>query len=171
MPRRNLIQYFQRIRELKSEIDSNVPLSRPGLALFRADLSGLFVVYIAANYENCVKDSINSYAGRYHVRFGEYTFRNYGKLNSRIAVNDLTKYASNFGPDVERRFKDSLRVANDKELAKSGFSLKKRYEQLLAWRHDYAHAGIKNTTVEEAFEFHSLAKDVLYCFEVALNGE
>tara|TARA_Y100001933_G_scaffold240087_1_gene265292 strand:+ start:3842 stop:4042 length:201 start_codon:yes stop_codon:yes gene_type:complete len=45
----------------------------------------------------------------------------------------------------------------------------KAYEQLLLWRHDYAHAGKKNTTIEEAVRTHKEGFPVLLSFTEAFE--
>jgi hypothetical protein len=51
-----------------------------------------------------------------------------------------------------------------------GKSIVESYSQILSWRHAFAHAGTRNTTIEEAIATHRLAKRVLYTFDRAFNG-
>lgn len=170
MPRRNLLPHFSRIRALKLEIDEFVPGHYTKAVTFRADLAGLLVVLIAATYESCVKDSLNTFAAGRHKSFGDYTDRSYAKLNSRIQVSDLNRYSILFDAAANNRFKAILSKKKDHFNMKLGRNIEGAYKQILDWRHDFAHQGTRNTTVEEAYETHHLGKHVLYCFEEALNG-
>lgn len=170
MPRRNLLPHFSRIRTLRLEIDEFVPTGHTRTVAFRADLAGLLVVLIAATYESCVKESIGTFASSCHKSFGEYADRSYSKISSRISISDLYKYVRLFDSAAHTRFKLTLKSRQNQFESKFGVSIKDSYAQMLSWRHDFAHGGVRNTTVEEAFETHQRAKHVLYCFEEALNG-
>ena len=164
MPRRDLDAIFARIESLRSEIVLHVPTSTNTLQ-FRADLAGLLVVAIAASYESCVKETLTSYAARHHVEFETFAQNHFNKLNSRINLNDLYGYARTFGNPIHRDFGKRIQERKRKILDRTGKDFTKAYEQILSWRHDFAHAGVRNTTVQEAFLTHGFAKRVLYAFD------
>lgn len=169
MPRPDLDLQFDRIDRLVKEMGQFVPASQIETAEFRADLAGLLVVSIAASYESCVKETLVSYAASHHAAFASFATNNYAKLNSRIAINDLYGYARTFDSGVHRRFGELLtrrKKAIDERIGKNILS---SYKQILDWRHDFAHAGVRNTTIEEAMTTHRLAKRVLYVFDEAFN--
>jgi hypothetical protein len=141
-----------------------------GVAQFRADLAGLLVVSMAASYESCVKETLVTFASSHHAVFGNFTSNNYQRLNSRIAIHDLHRYAGTFDDGVRNRFKILLDQRKRKIDARIGRNIESSYSQILSWRHDFAHAGIRNTTIEEAVSTHRLAKRVLYAFDEAFNG-
>lgn len=167
MPRADLDIHFDRIEKLVIEMEQFVPPAAKGVAGFRADLAGLLVVTIAASYESCVKETLVSYAGRHHVAFANFATNNYKKLNSRIAINDLHGYTGTFDDNVSTRFKALLNDRRKRIDARIGKNIESAYKQMLSWRHDFAHAGIRNTTIEEAVATHRLAKRVLYAFDDA----
>jgi HEPN superfamily RiboL-PSP-like protein len=170
MPRAELDLHFDRLERLVREVRQFVPTDKVETAEFRADLAGLLVVSIAASYESCVKDTLVNYASGHHAAFGNFATNNYGKLNSRIGVNDLYAYARTFDSGVHDRFGKLLirrKQTIDKRIGKN---IVDSYAQILNWRHAFAHAGIRNTTVEEAMATHRLAKRVLYVFDQAFNG-
>lgn len=146
-----------------------VPIGTKGTDSFRADLAGLLVVTIAACYEDCVKATLVGHAAKRHVDFEEFTERNFSRLSSRIKVNDLHQYAKLFGGAAEGRFKEKLKTKRDQISNRTGVNIEKRYQQILDWRHDYAHAGVKNTTINEALSFHVYGLRVLYCFNEAFD--
>lgn len=169
MDRQNLKPHFDRIENLLGEIKSNVPADRPSVVDFRADLAGLFVVSIVASYESCVKDCLVCLASSKHEEFGEFVVRKYQKLNSRIQISDLHSYSKLFSADVANRFVNSLSRRKERIEFFTGKNLKKEYENLLSWRHDFAHAGVRNTTLEEAHRTHRIALQVMLAFDDALG--
>lgn len=171
MSRADLYGHFKRIDQLVGEMQQFVPDGAPGVAEFRADLAGLLVVSIAAAYESCVKDTLVTFAGGHHAAFGNYTLKNYQKLNSRISISDLHRYAAIFDDAVGDRFKKILSRRKERIDSRIGKNIEASYSQILSWRHAFAHAGLRNTTIEEAVSTHILAKRVLYSFDEAFNGQ
>jgi hypothetical protein len=169
MPKSNLLEITRSIDDLASEMERFVPIGLKGTDGFRADLAGLLVVKIAACYEDCVKTTLVGHAATRHVDFEDFTERNFSRLSSKVKVNDLNRYAKLFGVTAEQRFKDSLRTKREKISRRTGINIEKRYHQILDWRHDYAHGGIKNTTISEALEFHVYGIRVLHCFNEAFD--
>jgi RiboL-PSP-HEPN len=169
MPRADLNGHIDRVRDLAREMNQFVPIGDTRTSMFRADLAGLYVVAVAAAYESCVKEIIVDYATRHHEMFGQYALANYDKLNSRINMSDLHKYANTFDPLIGKNFKDHLKFRKDSINGRLGKDIEKSYQQVLSWRHDFAHAGKRNTTLEEAINTHTLGLRVIYCFEEAFR--
>lgn len=169
MPRADLDLQFDRIDVLIAEINGLVPSDGYRAIQFRAHLAGLLVVAMAATYESCVKDILHEHAKQHHAAFGGFTLRNYQKLNSRVQVSDLKKYCELFDPNICVRFKERLTARKKSLLSRAGKNIETSYEQILTWRHDFAHAGIRNTTIEEAERTHRAAKRILYIFDDAFN--
>jgi hypothetical protein len=111
-----------------------------------------------------------TFATNHHIAFGNFTSNNYKRLNSRISISDLYQYAAIFDDGVRERFKSLLDKRKRRIDARIGKNIEASYKQILSWRHDFAHAGIRNTTIEEAVTTHRLAKRVLYAFDEAFNG-
>ncbi len=169
MPRSSLLPIIGRIDDLASEMNRFVPIDEAGATGFRADLAGLLVVTIAACYEDCVKTTLVEHAAKRHTDFENFTEKNYSRLSSRVKINDLQRYANLFGPATNNRFRTILGSRQHRISDRTGVSIKKSYEQILDWRHDYAHGGIKHTTIDEALKFHLFGKRVLYCFNEAFD--
>lgn len=167
--RSDLNPHFDRIDKLAEEINSFVPSDARGASQFRADLAGLLVVTIAASYESCVKETLVNYASNCHESFGQFTINNFSKLNSRISINDLFRYTKLFDERINRSFTYYLKRRKEGINRKIGKNIEHSYEQILSWRHAFAHAGIRNTTIEEALAMHRLAKRVLYAFDEAFK--
>ncbi|QOD63842.1 hypothetical protein HGK82_00795 [Ochrobactrum sp. MT180101] len=168
MPRADLDAHFSKIDDLISEINGLVPADSGYRAVqFRADLAGLLVVAMAATYETCVKQVLYEYADSHHIAFGGYARRSYEKINSRVLVRDLTKYCEIFDPVIKGRFQDRLKARKKALLDRTGKNIVTAYEQILEWRHEFAHAGNRNTTIEEAANTHRIGKRIIYLFDDA----
>jgi hypothetical protein len=159
---------LQRVDKLVVEINKFVPTT-VGATELRADLAGLLVVAIAASYEACVKETLINHASKHHAAFGRFAGNNYEKLNSRINMRDLYQYTDLFDPRINARFKLLLTKRAKKIDERIGKNIIKSYETILNWRHDFAHAWKRNTTIEEAIVTHNLAKRVIFSFNDAFD--
>src|SRR4051812_49343819 len=153
MARSDLQPLLEPIDRLHDEIVQFVPQTT-ALLQFRSDLTGLLVVAMAAAYENCVKEVLIGYCDSHSPIFGVFATNQYDRLNSRINLNDLVKYAALFGDQTLQNYKDKLGTRRKSILDRTGRDICGSYEQLLKWRHQYAHAGQQNTTIEEAYASH-----------------
>jgi RiboL-PSP-HEPN len=170
MLRSELDLELARIDELVNDINAVVPATSTYQNVkMRADLAGLLVVAIAASYENCVKEVLYYKAGFHHAAFEAYARRQYAKINSRINVSDLVRYCDLYDPAVKTQFKANLSNRKASVLKRTGVNIETMYEQLLDWRHDFAHAGVRNMTLEEATKAHLFGKRVLYAFAESLH--
>lgn len=166
MPRADLDKILARLEILAQEIKIFVS-NDPKSIQFRADLAGLLVVAMAASYEACVKETLMNFAGRHHKKFGTFAQDHFQKLNSRVALSDLYVYARTFDNAIHQKFGQIIQIRKSRLQERLGIDFTKSYAQILSWRHDFAHAGIRNTTVEEALVTHHFAKRVLYSFDIA----
>jgi hypothetical protein len=169
MSRSDIARHLGKIEQLVKDIDRFVPAARKETSDLRADLAGLIVVAATASYETCVKEIIINFANSHHVRFGEFASNNYKNLNSRISIKDLRSYAKLFGSNVGDRFNNSLSIKSKTINERLGQKIESHYENILSWRHAFAHSWARNTTVEEAIKTHRFAIRVIYAFDEALN--
>lgn len=169
MARQDLDAHFKRIDDLFIEMSKFVPPGSVDADALRSDLAGLLVVTMAATYEACVKDILYSYASANHATFGQYVLLRYEKLNSKVSINDLNHYTKLFSPSAAAVFKGNLKDRKQAIAERTGKDISKSYEQILEWRHAFAHSWARNTTLEEAASTHRLAKRVIYCFSEAFS--
>lgn len=165
----DLYTHFLRIDNLVQEINQFVPPESRGVNEFRADLAGMLVVTMAAMYETCVKTSMVSYAARHGREFEGFTERNFSKLSSRITHNDLRRYATTFDSKICDKFDRILDRRKKTVVRLSGKNPIKQLEQILKWRHDFAHAGLRQTTISEAVATHRLASVVIVSYHNAFS--
>lgn len=164
MSRAVVREYLNRVDDLAKEVEQHVPADRPEMTDFRSDVAGLLTVLTCATYETCVKQVIYAYAGRNSPMFGIYAEKRYDRINSKIEVSDLKNYASTFHPDLGNIFKENLERFRSNFIGKTSYDIVTKYNQLLKWRHSFAHSGARVTTVEEVLKHHSAAKRVLFIF-------
>ncbi|RKE93633.1 HEPN domain-containing protein [Sulfitobacter guttiformis] len=169
MPPEDLREHFSRVDKLVQEMNQFVPADARGVNEFRADLAGMLVVTIAAMYETCVKTTMILYAGRFGREFEGFTERNYNKLSSKISHRDLRRYASTFDPNVCERFDAILDRRRKTAVRLSGKNPIRQLDQMLDWRHDFAHAGLRQTTISEAMSTHRLASIVILSFHKSFS--
>jgi hypothetical protein len=162
-----LSEHFLRVETLVTEMNRFAGPSTRGISEFRADLAGMLTVTMAATYESCVKTSMVSYASRHGSSFEEFVERNYEKLNSRISFNDLKKYAKTFDDRICSRFVSIVDRRRQVAVRLTGKSPISQLDQLLKWRHDFAHAGKRQTTIEEAVNTHRLSSIIICSFHKA----
>lgn len=167
MPHEDIFLHFKRIDNLTREIDLHAPIAKIGTAEIRSDLAGLLVVSIVAMYETCVKETMSTYAGGHGARFQGFIERNYEKLSSKIEPNDLKRYAKTFDPALRDRFVSILNGRKRLVSKLTGKNIETQLGNLLDWRHKYAHAGLRQTTIEEAISTHRLAQVVILSFHDA----
>lgn len=172
MARTDLDIHLSKIDALIKEINDIAPADSASYKVvqFRSDLACLLVVAMAATYESCVKNILFDHANNHHAAFGSFASRNFEKLNSRIRISDLMKYCELYDPSIKVKFKNILSKKKSSILNRIGKNIESSYEQILDWRHDFAHAGIRNTTIEEAASTHALAKRVLYLFDKSFTN-
>jgi hypothetical protein len=124
---------------------------------------------MASSYETCVKETLVNFASQHHASFGTFAQNQFRRLNSKISMQDLSTYARTFDDSINQSFKDLISKRKAKFMSRIGQDFTVAYGQILSWRHDFAHAGVRNTTVEEALKTHRLARWVLYSFDDAFK--
>ena len=157
---------MRRISELASEIKRQVPDDSriKGRVDFRADLAGLLTVCIVANYEYCVKETLFKFASNHHCKFADYVSSHYGQLNSRIRINHLKEYCKDFDSDARNKFDNLFKTRKNIIKTNIGRDIEDSYNQIIEWRHAFAHTAQRKTTIEEAYKFHLLGRHVLFAF-------
>lgn len=169
MDKEKIDRHFLRTLRIQKECEKFAPASLRGVEDFRSDICGLILVSIAASYENCVKSILIDFSSRRHVDFEFFINKNFDRLNSRIAVNDLYRYTKLFGVRVHNEFTRSLGARKTRIENINGKNIESCYKEILNWRHDFAHAAVQNTTINEAMLFHRYARHVIYSFHDAFE--
>lgn len=169
MNRSEVIALTSSIDQLVEHANRFAPEGKRGVADFRAELGGVVTVLVASCYENIVKQVLIDYSSRHHIEFGRFTESSFARLNSRIQLRDLHKLCKHGGPSISESFRRRLNDRKVRYRSMSKTEMEKSYERILAWRHDYAHAGIKNTSLVEAVKTHREGFPVLLSFSEAFE--
>lgn len=154
------------IDKMVKEFDRIAPSGVDKNTFVRSDLAGLLLIAICAVYENCIKKIMIEYSDGKHNEFSFFIENNYKRLNSRIRKNDLIKLLEMFSKAKGIGFKSKVKNFSNKV---HGVNLGDTYDQLLSWRHDYAHAKVSSTTLEEIHKHHRVGKFVVFYFYFCIH--
>jgi len=115
-------------------------------------------------YELCIKDIFWGFSSRKHKVFGTFVSKHFERINGRIRLCDIKgEYLPRFGEVYQRRFAARLKVAETLELRSSGKSITASYNNIITWRHQFAHEGsfVSTVTYSEAVDCYTLGKEVI----------
>lgn len=132
---------------------------------------GLFAVSSAAVFELAVKQILYEFAAAKHDAFGFYCAESLKKLNGRIRLDSLcNEHVRRFGGTYSERLRSELSAAETRELSANRYSIKAAYEQIITWRHAFAHEGKipEQATFVEAKKGYEAGKIVLSCLAAAM---
>lgn len=157
--------HMKEVELLYKEFDQLAPANAIPPNPLRNKLAGFFVVFVAAAYENCVREILVVYADMFHQKFSHQVLKKYERLNSRVKYKDLESLVSHFDGN-QSWFRDKVRKISDA----IGNEIDVSYDQIFEWRHAMAHANNSLTSLEEAHEFYRKGRYVIHCFEEVLIG-
>ena len=134
--------------------------------------AGLIAVTGTTVYELAIKDILISFSERKHRLFGRFVGKHYERLNGRIKTRDLKEnHILRFGDRYLKRFKNVMETAEKDSLRRNRISILSSYNNVIEWRHQFAHEGNIPTTatypeVVRAFE---AGKEVIHCLYKAMQ--
>jgi len=173
-----LDENFQHIRNLARDIDKKLNGTSSSDQRLRNEIAGMFAVTIVASYEGIVKETLISYAGKFHPKYREHIEKDFDRLNARISVDNLKEYSRRFGLKkwVGHRVKKNSTTFH-KILQKKSAVVERRfrvdpmtsYENLFIWRHAYAHERATTATFNEVYNAHRVAQYVIRSFVLAFE--
>jgi len=155
---------FQLADEVAAHFDEVVAAADP---LLRSRYAGFFAVASAAVLEVALKQIVIEYAAANHELFGSYVAARYERINGRIAIDDCHKeHLKPFGERYQKCFKRRLEGIERYFMQRQGLSVKASYNNLLTWRHSFAHQGAVPSTatyeeVKQGFEAGKLVMQAL----------
>lgn len=127
---------------------------------------GFISVSAVTVYELAIKDIFCEFSTKKHKVFGNFTQNYFDRLNGRIKTNELTdNHLKRFGEKYIKRFKALIKKADEKSVRNDRTSILSCYNNVIQWRHDFAHKGIvpSNATYEEATKSYKIGKKVITC--------
>lgn len=140
-------------------------------ALLQAKYTGFVTVAAVTVYEMAVKDLFIEFARNQNAVFGTFAESIFERINGRIRLEDLRTYACRFGKTHEDDFAARLAEASSDHLAVHKRDLRANYNNLILWRHDFAHAGRINAaaTYPEACQAYEDGKLVIKCLAKSMS--
>lgn len=133
---------------------------------------GFVSVAAATVYELAIKEIFCSFGQQKHKVLGTFTAKYFDRINGRIKYKALhEEYVALFGEKYVRRFKNSV-VAKDKEILRQrGRSILTSYQNIITWRHQFAHEGQVPTyaTYAEAVEAYEIGKEMIHCLASSMQ--
>lgn len=88
---------FLHIRNLAKDLQSLASGESTAEQRLRNEFAGMFAVTIAATYEGIVKETLISYAAKFHQKYQDHMEKDFDRLNTKISIDDLRAYSRRFG--------------------------------------------------------------------------
>jgi hypothetical protein len=128
---------------------------------------GFGSVSAAAIFEMNIKDAIFEFCGRISPVFENFGRSRFERMNGRISIKLLKEDCLlPFGEAYKDGFVSRLDSADQLALATSRTSVIQCYQNLLTWRHSFAHTGSApaTATLSEFGVAYEESKKVIQCF-------
>lgn len=125
---------------------------------------GFLSVAAVTVYELAIKEIFVAFAKKKHFIFGIYVENKLKRINGQIRYENLHKLAGDFGEDYASTFKDNVTVAEKDSLRNKGRSILSAYNNIIVWRHVFAHKGEINrsATLQEAGIAYQDGKEIIF---------
>jgi hypothetical protein len=171
---------FLHIRNLARDIEERLGGTSVAEQRLRNELAGMFCVTIAASYEGIVKETLISYAAKFHPKYRDHIERDFDKLNARIKIKDLKHYSQRFGlsewsGDGSNKNSTSFdRVLNEKRAVverRFRADLNGSYTNIFTWRNAYAHERTTTATFNDVYKAHRIGQYVIRSFVNAFETD
>ena len=127
---------------------------------------GFVAVAAVTVYELAIKDIFVEFSQKKHKVFGAYARSTFDRMNGRIKLSALRgEHIAKFGQRYKDRFDGKLELAEKVSLKANGTSLKSSYENVIVWRHSFAHAGVvpASATYNDVTSAYQNGKGVIDC--------
>jgi len=134
--------------------------------------AGFVAVAAVTVYELAIKEIFNSFSFKKHKVLGCFVNTYFDRINGRIKTNVLKKdYLPRFGEKYVARFKRNLQKKEKEILRNEGVSILSAYNNIIQWRHQFAHEGAIPTTAtfEEVVKAYHYGKEVIHCLNKTMR--
>ena len=109
--------------------------------------TGFLSVSAVTVYELAIKKIFIDFASNKHNVFGVFAYSHFDRINGRIKLGELRKsHISSFGDKYLIRFDRLLNEVENSVFRSEGVSVKNSYNNIIQWRHDFAHEGRSPST-------------------------
>jgi hypothetical protein len=168
-----LNENLEHIRSLARDIEEKLNGTSSAEQRLRNEIAGMFAVTIAASYEGIVKETLVSYAGKFHPKYQEHVEKDFGRLNARISVDNLISYSRHFGLTEWTGLGVKKNSTTFHKILKERKAVVERrfrtdpitsYNNIFTWRNAYAHERTTTATFSDVYEAHRVAQYVIRSF-------
>ena len=134
------IDHFQLADDYITHIDPTIRSITDPFILSR--YTGFLSDSAVTVYELAIKTIFIDFASKKHNVFGAFTFSHFDRINGRIKLHELRKtHIRSFGDKYLNRFDRNLEKMENNILISEGVSVRNSYNNIIQWRHDFAHEG------------------------------
>lgn len=133
---------------------------------------GFASVAAATVFELAVKDIFIEFARKKHKVFEEFVKGSFGRINGRIQADTIKgEYVPRFGAKYALRYCKRLKKTRNEYLILNRRDFLNAYQNILAWRNNFVHAGQLPTTATftEVFQAYEDGKNLLHCLSASMN--
>ena len=134
--------------------------------------TGFLSISAVTVYELAIKTIFIDFASRKHNVFGTFTYSHFDRINGQIMLGMLRKkHIGAFGDKYLNRFDKILKDKENEILSSDGVSIKNSYNNVIQWRHDFAHEGKapSTATYEEVKNSYYAGKLLIECLFDAMK--
>jgi hypothetical protein len=134
--------------------------------------SGFVAVTAVTVYELAVKEILCTFGESKHIVLGNFTRSYFERINGRIKYITLHgEYVSAFGDKYVRRFKKIVQGREREILLSKKKSILTSYDNIITWRHQFAHQGQvpTNATYAEAVDAYEAGKEIIECLASSMR--
>jgi hypothetical protein len=134
--------------------------------------TGFVAVAAVTVYELAVKEILCEFGDKKHKVLGNFTRAYFDRINGRIKYDILHQdYVARFGDKYVQRFKSSVARVETQTLALHRKSVLNSYNNIITWRHQFAHEGQlpTNPTYTEAVDAYKTGKAVIDCLAASMK--
>jgi len=127
---------------------------------------GFVAVSAVTVYEQAIKDIFIAFSSKKHHIFGEFATSYFVRINGRISSRDIVReYLPRFGEKYVKRFQRKRDQKEKENLRSRGRSILHSYNNVITWRHQFAHEGVVPNTVtfSEVKDAYDSGKHVIHC--------
>ena len=127
---------------------------------------GFLAVSATTVYELAIKDIFIEFCEKKNGVFGHFAASHFSRLNGRIKTDDLRgQHVKSFGAKYVNRFKRKEEELEKQFFRSQGVSVRSSYDNIIQWRHQFAHGGLipQTPSYEEVVESYKLGKEIVHC--------
>ena len=162
--------HFQLADDLISHLDSVV------VSIVDPFITSRYVGFVSVSavtvYELAIKEIFIDFAQKKHKVFGVYAESHFRRLNGRIKTGELRNtHIPRFGERYVKRYRKLEGEAEAAALRHRGLSILAAYNNLIEWRHQFAHQGQIPTTATyaEVTQAYQTGKEIIHCLAKAMR--